>query len=145
MGITTLTSNIIQPTKPKSAYFTAGTTIASGTYSTLLSIASGKGLVSKIIFGCVLTGVWQANTSLNIRITVDGTQYTLSNSLTNSFNNNFMRGTEHNAMTSGTTYPQSSFTFDYAQPFFYTQSITIELMQNAGSCYVYGFCDYATT
>lgn len=145
MAITSLTGVGIFPTKPKTATY-YGTSIASGTYVTLLSVTSGKGLVSRIIGGSAVGGAtsWDGNYLFTIRITVDGTQYTVSSTTLLNDNANNIRGSEHSAGATGATVPKSSNVFDYQQPFYFTQSLTVELMQNAGTRNVYGFIDYAT-
>lgn len=135
MAITSLTGNQpIQPTKAYSAYL-AGVNATS--YTTILNVTSGKGMVSKIIVSSATSGTYASNTVNTIRITVDGgSALTLANG-----GNSYLRGYEHNAGNATTTVPQSLYTFEYAQPFYFTKSVLIEVVSTATT--TYAVVDYA--
>lgn len=143
MAITSLGGSVIQPKKPYSAILS--TSAATSTYVTLLNVTSGRGCVSKIVFGSFFSS-WISNYQLNLRITVDGTQYTITNFTTNTSAQNALRGTERgNSLSTGAT-PNSGANFEYLQQVYFNTSILIEMNQTSGStCNIFAMCDYALT
>lgn len=135
MPISSLNTAFIQPTKPKTVSYT-NTTAAVNTYYTVLS-TTGRGLLSRI----TLTNAPAVeNQYLNIRITIDGVQNTITGS-----NVNTARAFVHmdsNSTTNG--YAKNS--IDYFCNCYYKSSMTIEVMQSTYGTTFNLFCavDYAT-
>lgn len=144
MPISSLSSvSPIQPTKPRNAYLAQATPVAN-TYYTLLTIASGKGILSKVILGHYGTSTWYDNSQVTIRITVDGgTAQTFTGS---SSNGGYLRGfPQGNYSASGANvYPVALYNLGFQSPTYFYQSLLVEIMTTTTSSgTLYGTCDYS--
>lgn len=135
----------IQPTKPKIAYIdqAAASVIGSAnTWYTVVDITSGTGCISRII-STVYNSQYYANTNLEIRVTADTIQNTLTTGVSTLLNGNYMRGNDFNSGVSGNAVPNAPYNFEYLQPIYFKQSAKVEFrFTSPANGYLTGYVDY---
>ena len=108
--------SVIQPTKPMSADLYEGSATA-GSYYTILDVANGKGSINRISVASMYNE--DNNKDLRVKITVDGTLFTLPTSIISAPLR--VRGIQRDSATIGAR------EFDYFGKIFFNTSIKIEL------------------